>query len=352
MQILSELGERKIVSEILKMLEDSPRNILGRVDDAAIYDLGFNKHLVVSIDRIPLPYGITFGLLDFEGMGKYFACSTINDVIVKGAKPFAMLVSLGVPKDMTLKQLRSLLKGLHSVASKYGITVIGGDTKPKNSLDLVGTVLGLIDKGFEIPRNGSSSGDIVAITGEIGLFTAFLCAHAKQSTRRKIKMLIKELKDEYNRRLEVPFALMRIISRMKSACASIDISDGLYGDLKKISELSEVGMEIFTDKIPFPIVVPKLAKELDIPTEIFAAFGGDLQLALVIERKKWRKTVQEITQNGLSLHCIGRVVSGSNVTLLKNRKRCKLNKIVEWDLFSKLNPEQMLSEFQKQLKWT
>jgi len=131
---LSQLGERKIIQEILKILRDSPSNVLGRSDDSAVYDIGFDKYLVVSTDRIPIPYGLSLGLLSFEGMGRYFACSTMNAVIAKGAETFAMLVSLGVPRNMTLRQLTSFYNGLHDITRKYKVTIIGGDTKPQNSL--------------------------------------------------------------------------------------------------------------------------------------------------------------------------------------------------------------------------
>lgn len=106
MKYLSEFGERKLVEHIRRRIRSSPKNILSTIDDASVYDIGINnEYLVVSIDRMAFPYGLKYGIGGYKDLGKYFACSIINDLIATGAKPFAFLQALCLPPNMRINDL-------------------------------------------------------------------------------------------------------------------------------------------------------------------------------------------------------------------------------------------------------
>lgn len=337
---LSELGERGVINELKSKIPFCKNNILGNEDDAAIYDMGMDKYLVVSIDRIPFAYGIRYKIVDFYGFGRYFAGSVINDVIAKGATPFALLVSLGLPFQMKLANLNLFYKGINDVISKYNISIIGGDTKQKDSFDVVGTAIGLVDKDYFIPRNEASAGDIVAITGLVGLFAANV--YATLARNKVPKRLIRKLKAAYNESLKIPYETMNVISSLESASASIDISDGLFGDLNKVAKLSGVGIEINCNQIPFSSVVKVLSNTMEVAPTKFATIGGDLQIALTIKKHKWNTTLEKLERQSLKLHKVGKVIKGSGITICYEGERRKMKKIPEWEWFTSTTMEELL----------
>jgi len=337
---LSRLGERKIIEFLNNMISDSPHNIVGNVDDAAIYNIGYKKYLVVSIDRIPISHGLRYEIVDYLALGKYFACSVINDVIAKGAQPFALLISLGLSPQMTVEELGLLYKGISDITNKYQVAIIGGDTKRKNTFDIVGTAIGLVDKDYFIPRNGAKIGDIIALTGSIGLFGANIAASLHRS--KTPSGLVTELKVEYNKGLDMPFTTMETVSRSRAANAAIDISDGFLGDILKMVKSSNVGAEINYEKIPFPNCVWKLAKILNVSPLAFAAIGGDLQVALTVKRNKWLSISSDLEAKELKLHAVGNVVD-KDLIVSKNGKNMKIHGPVEWEWFMGLEIEDIFS---------
>lgn len=337
---LSKLGERKIINELRTEIAPCKNNLLGTEDDSAIYDMGLEKYLVVHTDRIPFSYGIRYGIVDFYGFGKYFAGAVTNDVIAKGGKPFGLLVALGLPLETRLTDLHSFYKGINNVLQKYAISIIGGDTKQSSNLDVVGTAMGLVDKDYFISRRGALEGDIVAITGPVGLFAANVySALVKDKIPRK---LIRELKVAYNASLRIPYEIMDVITSLKSANASIDISDGLWGDLNKIAGLSGVGIEIDHSKIPFHNIVRNLSSIMNLDPTKFARIGGDLQIALTISREKWEVTLERLGTQNVRLYEIGKVIKGSGITICYNDERRVMRNVPEWEWFKGLTMEELL----------
>jgi thiamine-monophosphate kinase len=180
MKYLSEFGERKLIKHITQRIKSSPKNILGTIDDASVYDIGINnEYLVVSTDRIAFPYGLKYGIGGYKDLGKYFASSVINDLIAKGAKPFAFLQAIGLPSNMHINDLDQFIDGVTEILDRYEIEIIGGDTKEikRSDIDVVGTGIGWTIKRKYFPRSGAKVGDIIAVTGQLGLFSAICTRH-------------------------------------------------------------------------------------------------------------------------------------------------------------------------------
>lgn len=337
---LNELGERRIINELRKRIPLCRNNLLGTEDDSAIYDAGLDKYLVISTDRIPFSYGIHYSIVNFYGFGRYFAGTVINDVIAKGAKPFAMLVSLGLPSGMRLRNLHLFYKGINNVIRRHKISIIGGDTKQTTTFDVVGTAIGLIGKTYFIPRNNASVGDIVAVTGPVGLFAGNL--YAAMLGNSVPRRLVKRLRVAYNRNLRMPYETMNAIASLKSASASIDVSDGLFGDLNKVAKLSDVGIEINRNRIPFSSTVKELSNIMKVDLLRFATIGGDLQIALTITKEKWNMTLEKLERRNLRLYEIGKIIRGSGITICHNDKRKKMRVVPEWEWFTRTTAERLL----------
>jgi len=84
---IREFGKRELIKRICQRIRISPNNIVGLIDDAAVYDAKIgNEYLVVTTDRIAFPYGLKYGIDDYGDLGKYFAASVFSDVFLRVAE--------------------------------------------------------------------------------------------------------------------------------------------------------------------------------------------------------------------------------------------------------------------------
>ena len=84
----------------------------------------------------------------------------ISDAIVMNAVPKYALLSVAIPKNYTQDDLKNLASGFKSIAKKYGITIIGGDTISNEKLDISVTIISYTKN--PIMRTGTKKGNFVS----------------------------------------------------------------------------------------------------------------------------------------------------------------------------------------------
>jgi len=92
-------------------------------DDAAV--LAAHERIAVTTDSFVV------SPLEFPGgdIGKLAATGTINDLVVRGARPAYMTVGLIIEEGLPLSVLRTVLRSLRSTCDEAGAAVVAGDTK-------------------------------------------------------------------------------------------------------------------------------------------------------------------------------------------------------------------------------
>ena len=158
----------------------------------------------------------------------------ISDAIVMNAKPKFALLSVAIPPEFTKKQLEKLAKGFKRAADRFGIEIIGGDTISNNKLDISVTIISKTDR--PVLRSGTKVGDLVCYTGEIGGVKKDL---EKLLRGEKIDKDSKFIKPRLN-----PGFFYEAAPYVNSG---MDISDGLFFELERISKANNIGFEFFYD---------------------------------------------------------------------------------------------------------
>jgi thiamine-monophosphate kinase len=94
------------------------------------------------------------------------------------------------------------------------------------------------------------------------------------------------------------------------AQASIDISDGLVGDIDKLCQVSHVGMTLKTEHVPFsPAARKALAREPDLLPALIAA-GDDYELVAAVPERCVAAFEAEAEAKQLRFASIGEVAVG------------------------------------------
>jgi thiamine-monophosphate kinase len=165
-----------------------------------------------------------------------------SDIAAMGGEPLAIFLSLALPSAVPQRWVDGFFDGLLALAGRWKVPLAGGDIaqSPKGILaDIV--VIGSAPKGRAILRSTAQPGDLIYVTGELGLSVAALNqfrAGKKPTARSAPRHFFPEPRIDVGRSLR------------KFATSMVDLSDGLSTDLSHICEESKVGAVLYADSIP------------------------------------------------------------------------------------------------------
>jgi thiamine-monophosphate kinase len=233
-----------------------------------------------------------------------------------GATPQYLLVALAIPRTGSSRQVHQLYRGMMAACRPHHVQLIGGDTSASGGgwfLSL--TLIGVVPPRKALFRNGARIGDCLYVTGTIGDALAGLkllneppprsnhLPHtAALSTRHRQFLIGRHL------RPTARVAEGRWLSDHRFATSAIDISDGLSGDLRHISEESHVGVELDLGTLPLSPACRAYAasRKLD-PVNLALTGGEDYELLFTISPRQRARLERSAVERGFSLACIGTI---------------------------------------------
>ena len=295
---LSDLGEFGLIDHLTKNFKMNHKStIKGVGDDAAVLDFKDNK-IVVTTDL--LIEGVHFDLsyMPLKHLGYKSVVVNLSDVCAMNATPTQITVSIAVSNRFPLEALEELYAGIETAASIYNIDVVGGDTTSSTTGLLISiTAIGTIDADNEVYRHGAKPNDLLVVSGDLG--GAYLGLQILEREKEVYKVNPNNQPDlePYSYIIErqlKPEARKDIIKLLKDLdvkpTSMIDISDGLSSEIIHICKQSDVGCDLFEDKIPLDPVVISTCEEFNIDSTTVALNGGeDYELLLTISQEDFPK---------------------------------------------------------------
>jgi len=327
---LEKLGERKIIELILEQLERMPQMPIPFGDDVSAYPISDSQLLILKTDMLVGKTDIPPDMSLWQAARKAVVMN-ISDFAAKGVKPKVMLVSLGLPRKLTMKDVKDIGRGLNAGAREYGAYVIGGDTGEASDLVIALSLFGMAKKDEVMLRSGARPGDLVAVTGLFGKTTAGLKILLSGS---KVKP---EIRQAFVESVLMPFARLReglALAQTKAVTAAIDSSDGLAWSLHEIARASKVGFLI--DNLPVAEGVEKFAEinRID-PLELTFYGGEEYELVLTIKPELWRKAEEAVEKVGGKLLPIGKATAEREI-FLKIRGKKRVAEPRGWEHFKRV----------------
>ena len=303
---LFQLGEKKLVEKLCEILGN-------KVEDAACIKLN-SDFLVISTDMIYEQTHVPEGMSYYQ-IGKLIVTVNFSDLAAMAAKPLAFLLAIGCSRNMKEENFLEIIRGVKDSCQKYGARFVGGDTKEAEKLTLTGTAIGLTER--PVFRYKARPGDKIVVTGTLGDAALGLELLKKKRNKLKDYPYIKKRTFEPEPRVKEALLLGKLASSMT------DISDSLAISLYDISKESNVGFEIFSEKIPISEEALELAKIIGVsPLEKALYGGGDYELLATIPKDK----IDKLPLNeGFTI--IGNVIEQRKIFLVSNGKKRILEKM-------------------------
>lgn len=234
---------------------------VGIGDDGAVLETSPGKDVVKVIDTMVEGVHFPAGMSPAD-IGYRAVAINLSDVAAMGAVPRWMTLALSMPVASE-EWLEGFAEGLFHAASEFDVVLVGGDTTRAPQTVVSVQVTGEVNAGKALRRDGAQVGDTVFVTGTVGDAAAGL--HGLLNGRP-----VRELVARFAR----PSARVAYGQALSGvASAAIDVSDGLYADLRKLLSASGVGAEIDLAALPLSdALVDNFTGERQ---RSFALGGGD-----------------------------------------------------------------------------
>ena len=317
---MSDFKEFDLINWIRKLNKDS-----GIGDDTAILNIPQNNSLLVTSDMLVEDTHFIIDRITPYQLGHKTLAVNLSDIAAMGGWPCYGILSACWSKKYKKQEIEEFFHGFISLAEKYQVKLVGGDTCKGEKIALDLCLLGEILKGKEVTRSKAEEGDYILISGPLGSSAAGLELILKNSD---IETHEKELLLNAHFMPEAKVLEGYEIGDKELASAMIDVSDGLASEINHIAKESKVGAIIYEEKIPMLEPVKKLAKSINKDPLQWALQGGeDYQLLMSVKEENVEKVIEIIeryknnyTSTLNQPVIIGRILEKSNGVKIKKGK--------------------------------
>ena len=143
-------------------------------DDAAAIPMGDGRYLVVTIDS----YTVNPPFFPGGDIGVLAASGSINDVLMLGGRPIALMDAIIVEEGFPLEDLRRVVDSMLRVLREEGVALIGGDFKvmPKGQIDKIAIATVGIGIADRLIVDKPQPGDKIIVSGYLGDHGAVILA--------------------------------------------------------------------------------------------------------------------------------------------------------------------------------
>ena len=295
---ISKLGEFGLIEHITSKFNiKNPTTVKGIGDDAAVLNFS-NKHVVVSTDF--LIEGIHFDLsyMPLKHLGYKSVAVNLSDIYAMNAVASQVTISIAVSNRFTLEAIEELYDGINTAAEFYGVDVIGGDTTSSVSgLTISVTAIGYVNPCEAVMRDGAKTNDLLVLSGDIG--GAFLGLKVLEREKEVFKVNPNSQPDldqysyiiERQLKPEARKDIVQLIEKLDFKPTSmIDLSDGLSSEIIHLCRKSNVGCNLYEDKIPLDPQVISTCEEFNLDSTTVALSGGeDYELLMTLSQNDYPK---------------------------------------------------------------
>ncbi|UFZ06136.1 thiamine-phosphate kinase [Bradyrhizobium ontarionense] len=303
-------GEDSLIARYFKPLATDP-GAFGLVDDAAIIPAD-GDDIVVKTDAIV--EGVHYLPDDPpDTIARKALRVNLSDLAAKGAVPAGFVLTLAL-RQADDAWLSAFARGLGEDAAAFGCPLLGGDTVSTPGPVMVSiTAWGRVPRGRMVHRFGAHPGDRVMVSGTIGdaaLGLGVLAGRAEAAALADDPAA----RDMLIGRYRVPQPRNALAAAVRDfATASMDVSDGLAGDLSKLCVASGVSADIALPHIPRSPAAAKLLALGAAQLESMISGGDDYEILCTVPAAQCAAFRAAAERAGVAVTDIGAIVEGADV---------------------------------------
>jgi len=295
---ISEIGEFGLIDHLTKNFSViHPSTLKGVGDDAAV--LKHNEgQTVVTTDL--LIEGVHFDLsyVPLKHLGYKSVMVNLSDVYAMNAHPTQITVSVAVSNRFPLEALEELYSGIALACKNYKVDLVGGDTSSSTTGLIISiTAMGQAKEKKITYRSGAKANDLLVVSGDLG--GAYMGLQVLEREKEVFKVNPNNQPDlalysycvERQLKPEARKDVIELLEEVKIVPnAMIDISDGLSSEIFHLCKASQVGCDVYEEKLPADPQTLSTAEEFKINRSTALLNGGeDYELLMAIKTEDYEK---------------------------------------------------------------
>jgi thiamine-monophosphate kinase len=300
--------EADIISALQASISQSSSEVIVPIgDDGSVIAMNANKQLVTTTDAITVDIHYPKGI-EAKSIGHRCLAINLSDMAAMGASAKWASLVFSMP-SIDSKWVEDFIIGFSNLANENNVDLIGGDTIRGPEFFAV-SLQGYVEQGQFINRTNAKEGDLIYMTGHLG------------SAAYGLELIINNNQNDngqFIRSFLYPSPRTKEgILIAKYASAMIDISDGFYCDLGKISSKLNKGFKV--DVLTLPIE-PNLIEQTSQDKAINLALtgGDDYELCFTVPEKHENQFLDELTSEfGTLLTCVGQITDSKELLIAGN----------------------------------
>ncbi len=313
------MREFDLIRWIRQQSQDFPATVVTAIgDDCALLDPASAGRLAVTTDSLIEETHFRRRWTSPRFLGEKALAVNVSDLAAVGARPWACLLNLALPEDLSDAFVRSLIDGFLQACRRWECPLIGGNLSRSSELHIAVTAWGTLGAGQPVLRSGASPGDRLAVIGSLG------------QARRGLQLLQSEDPDlsslssdaQLRRWAESPQrwrclgALLRPsppaaagvwLRQQGLASAMIDVSDGLSSDLMHLLRASGLAAEIDCEAL-LDVLPESLPSERKLDTVLSG--GEDYALLFSLSPRQLSRLESDYPRGFPPYRLIGELTAG------------------------------------------
>ncbi len=285
-------------------------------DDAAHLRFQRSNHLLVTTDALIENVHFRHEWISPRDLGFKAMVSNLSDLAAMAARPEAAFLSLGVPPETPIAQLKAFFLGVGSAGHRWNCPLAGGDLVRSPQWTIHLTLLGSpAVKERVVTRSGAHPGQTVFVTGWPGESAGGLDALRHGALPRRLL--------ERHRRPLPRLDEAAVLARVCSHLALIDISDGVASEALHVARESGVRLDIETARLPVSRALRTYSHTRGIDPHTLILNGGEDYELLFVTDTPEQRIRKAFVSAGLKtpITAIGCVTRGRGIRTLDSEGR-------------------------------
>jgi thiamine-monophosphate kinase len=271
-------------------------------DDAAIIEQSNGQSYVVTKDVLVEDVHFRTSYFDPTSLAHKALQVNLSDMAAMGAKPSFVLLGISIPQSR-LQYAEEFIEAFTGLCKKEAVALIGGDTtRSPDKLFISVTAIGIAPSQAIKRRATAKAGDFICVAGEMG------SAHLGFIASERALDGLENYKKAFLRP-EAKIKEGQWLGTQDSVTSLMDLSDGLFVDLTKLCQASELQAEVDLDLFKPSRGFIDSCKELGLdPVDTMLAGGEDYSLLFTVAPAGYQELTEGFTKRfGYAVKPIGHI---------------------------------------------